>query len=104
MRDKRDIAVDGFWDAHHGERVTPPLRFLEQCFSPALRAITANGEENIDAAPNEIVHSAGHVHGTAGSAQNGAGLQMNPTHDLRRENKRFGPPFRIQPLIAPPKA
>src|SRR5215467_1860899 len=67
MRDKWDIAVDGFWDSHHRERVTSPLGLFKQCFGAALRAIAADGEENIDAATNEIVHSTGHVHRTTGS-------------------------------------
>src|SRR5215475_8758726 len=79
MRDEWNVAVDGLWDSHHGERVTSPLGLVKECFGPALRAVTADGEENIDAATDEILHRTGRVHWTAGRAQHRAGLQMNAT-------------------------
>src|SRR5262249_49091557 len=101
---KWDIAIDGFWDSHHGERVSPLLGLLEQGFGAALRAITADGKENIDPAADEIVHRASYVHGTSGRAENRSGLQMNTAHHLRSEDERFAAPFRIQPLISPTEA
>src|SRR5262249_29534539 len=71
---------------------------------PALCAITADGEEDIDAAADEVFHSTGFVHWTARSAQNRAGLQMNAIHQLVCENERLGGVFRIQPLMSPPEA
>src|SRR5262249_4627461 len=103
-RDKWDIAIDGLRDSDHGERVTPLLGLVEQGFRAALRAITADAEQNIAAAPDEIVHSTGGVRWAAGGAQNSAGRQMNPTHDLGREDERFGAPLRVQPLKSPAEA
>src|SRR6516165_2406736 len=84
--------------------MTSPLRLLKQGFGPALRAIAANREEDIDAAADQIVHRTGRVYRTTRSAQNGAGLQVNPIHYFVCEDERFGAVFRIQPLISPPEA
>src|SRR5262249_31381917 len=89
VRDEWDVAIDGLWDSDHGERVTAPLGFVKQCFGPALRAVTTDGEENIDAATDQIVHSTSDVDWAPRRAQNRAGLQMNTSHHLRSQDERF---------------
>src|SRR5262245_52634889 len=103
-RDKGDIVIDGFWDSHHRERVPPPLSLQKEFPGPALRTITANGEQDIDASVDQILHGSGLVHRPPRGAQNCAALQMNFIHHLVCENERFGAVFRIQPLISPTEA
>src|SRR6185437_4538970 len=103
-RDKRDVVINGFWYPHHRERVTTPLGFLKEFPGPALRTITADGEENIDATTDQILHSPGLVHWAAGGTQNCAASQMDCIHQPGREGERFVALFRIQPLISPAEA
>src|SRR5262249_35903022 len=103
MRDKWNIAVDGFGDSHHAKLVTSLLGLLKQYFGAALRAIAANREEDIDAPAHQVVHRTRRVYRATRGAQNGAGLQVNPIYYFRCEDERFVAVFRIQPLISPPK-
>src|SRR5215469_9065894 len=84
--------------------MTVPFGLHEEFLGSALRAITADGEEDIDATADQILHRPCRIHRTARSAQNRAGLQMNSIHHLVGENEGFGAVFRIQPLISPAKA
>src|SRR5262245_17530042 len=79
-RRHRDIGFDRFWDSHHGERVSPPLGLLKEFPGPALRTITADCEEDVDAAADQILHRPDFVHRTARSTQNGPALEMNSIH------------------------
>src|SRR5262249_27483297 len=63
-----------------------------------------NGEQDIDATADEILHGAGLVHRTPRGAQNCPALQMNSIHHLVCENESFGAVVRIQPLISPTEA
>src|SRR5262249_31655663 len=80
------------------------LSLQEEFPSPPLRAVTADGEEDIHATANQILHGAGLVHRTARGTENCAALQMNPIHHFVCENERLSAVFRIQPLIAPAEA
>ena len=49
-RHERDVVVHRLGNAHHGQGVTAFFRFLEQRVPAALRAVTADGEEDVDSA------------------------------------------------------
>src|SRR5262249_39623904 len=85
-RDKGDIVIDSFGDSHHRERVSAPLSLHKEFPSPPLRAIAADGEEDVHATANQILHGAGLVHRTPRGTQHCAALPMNAIHHLVREN------------------
>src|SRR5215813_3799388 len=89
-RDKGNIVINSFGNPHHRERVTASLGLLKEFPGSALRAISADGEEDIDATADQIVHSPGRVDRTARSSQNCAALQMDCIHQLGCENERCG--------------
>src|SRR5215468_9871049 len=84
--------------------MSAPLSLKKEFPSPALGTIPTNGEEDIHAPTNQILHGAGLVHRTPRGTQNCAALQMNPIHHLVCEHERLGALIGIQPLIAPAKA
>src|SRR5262247_1283839 len=100
-RDKGDIVIDGFGDSHDRERVPSSLSLRKEFPGPALRTIAANGEQDIHATANQILHGAGLVDRTPRGAKNRAAFQMNHIYHLVCENERLGAAFRIQPLITP---
>jgi hypothetical protein len=68
-RDKGYIVIDRLRHTHDGERVTAPARFVVKIASTALRAIAADGEEDVNATRDEIVHRATDVHGPTRRAE-----------------------------------
>src|SRR5262249_12431749 len=104
VSDKRDIAIDGFGYADDGEGVTAGAGLLEECTGATLGAVAADGEEDIDAPADEILHGARLVHGTTRSAENGSGLVMNAVDHLVGEDEGRGAVFRIEALISPAEA
>ena len=57
-RDEADVVVDRLRHADDRERVAALARFLVEIVRAALRAVAADGEENVHAARDEIVHRA----------------------------------------------
>ena len=73
-RDEANVVVDGLRHADDGERVAAAARFLVEIVRAALRAIAPNGEEDVYAARDEVVHRGTDVHGAPRRAEDRAAL------------------------------
>ena len=58
-RDEADVVVDRLRHADDGERVAAAARFLVESVGTALRAVAADGEEDVHAARDKVVHGSG---------------------------------------------
>ena len=86
---KADIVVDRLRHADDRERVAAFARFLIKIVRAALRAVAADGEEDVHAARDEIVHRAADVHRPARRAEDRAAFLMNAIDELRRDLHRL---------------
>ena len=103
-RDEANVVVDRLRHADDGERVAAPARFLVEIVRAALRAIAADGEEDVYAARDEIIHGPADVHRSARRAEDRAALLMNAIDELRRDLHRFRAARRIESAVAAAKA
>ena len=103
-RHERHVVVDGLRDADHRQRVAALPGFLEQLVAAALRAVAADGEEDVHAAPDQVVHGEADVHRAARGAEHRAALLVDVVHELGRQHDRFRAAGGIQPLVAAAKA
>ena len=103
-RDEADVVVDGLRHADDGERVAAAARFLVEIVRAALRAVAADGEEDVHAARDEVVHRGADVHRTARGAENRAAFLMNAIDELRRDLHRLHAARGIEPAVAAAKA
>ena len=103
-RDEADVVVDRLRHADDRERVAAFARFLEKIVPAALRAIAADGEEDVHAARDEVFHRAPYVHRPARRAENRAALLMNAIDELRRDLHRLDAARRIEPAVTAAKA
>ena len=101
---KAHIVVDRLRHADDGERVAAVARFLVEIVRAALRAVAADGEEDVHAARDEILHRRADVHRAARGAENRAALLMNAIDELRRDLNRLHSACRIEPAVAAAKA
>ena len=88
-RDEADVVVDGLRHADDGERVAAAARFLVEIVRAALRAVATDGEENVHAARDEVVHRDADVHRAARGAEDRAAFLMNAIDELRRDLHRL---------------
>ena len=80
--------------------MAPLLSFSQDRLSAALRAVTANHEENVDLASYQVVHRDTDVYRSARGIQLGAAFLVNILDELGSKRDRFGAAPRIKPLIA----
>jgi hypothetical protein len=71
-RDEPDVVVESLWYADVRERVAATARFLVEIVRAALRAIATDGEENVHATRDEVVHRGADAHGAARGAEDRA--------------------------------
>ena len=71
-RDESDVVVDGLGDADDRERVAPAARFLVEIVRTALRAVATDGEENVNATRDEVIHRDAGIYRAARGAEDGA--------------------------------
>ena len=57
-RDETDIVVDCLRNSDYGKRMTAATRSLIEIICAALRAVAANGEENVHIARDQIINRA----------------------------------------------
>src|SRR5262245_24508230 len=67
-RDNSHVVIDRFRNTHHRKGVTAAPGLLKQLLTAPLGAISANGEQDMHAARDQVLHSSGHVDRTTRSA------------------------------------
>src|SRR5215831_16512765 len=77
---------------------------LKERIAAALGAVTADGEQDMDIAPNQVVHSGGHIDGAARSPEYCAAVVMNLVDKCRRDHRRFRTARGVKTLITAPEA
>ena len=103
-RDKSDIVIDGLGHPHDGERVAPAPGFMVEVVPSALRAIPADGEQDVHAASDEVVHGGGNVHRAARGAENRAAFVVDVIHELGSDPHRLRAARGIEPAVAAAKS
>ena len=98
-RDEADVVVDRLGHADDGERVAAAAGFLVEVVRAALRAIAADGEQDVHAAPDEIVHRDADVHRPARRTENRAAFLMNVVDELGGDRDRLHTARRIEPAV-----
>ncbi len=99
-RDEGHVVINGLGDADHGQGMAAPPGFLEQVVAAALGAVAAEGEQDIHAAPDQVVHGNPDVHRAARGPQHGAAVLMNVVDELRRQHERLLAARRVEALVA----
>lgn len=99
-RNERHIVIDGLGDTDHGQRVVAPLRFLKQFVAAALGTVATDGEQDVHAAPDQVVHGGADVHRPARSAQHGAAVLVNVMDEFGGQHERLSATRRVESLIA----
>ena len=103
-RDESDVVVDGLGDADDSERVAPAARFLVEIVRAALRAVATDGEENVNATRDKVVHRDTGFYRAARGVEDGASFLMNAMDELRRDLHRLDPFCGIEPAVTAAKA
>src|SRR6516164_1325815 len=73
--------------------------FLKERVAATLGAVAADGEQDMNIAPNKIVHSGCHIDRTARSAEYGSAVVMNLVNKCGRNHRRFGTARGVKTLI-----
>jgi hypothetical protein len=103
-RDESDVVVDGLGDADDRERVAPAARFLVKIVRTALRAVATDGEENVNATRDQVIHRDAGTYRAARGAEDGASFLMNAIDELRRDLHRLGTFCGVEPAVTAAKA
>ncbi len=64
-RDKGHVIINRLGNADDRQRMAAPLGFLEQGVAAALGAVAAEGEQDVHAAPDQVVHRQADIDRTA---------------------------------------
>jgi hypothetical protein len=72
---------------------------LKQGVAAALGAVAADGEQDMNVAPNEIVHSGCHIDRAARSPEYSSAVVMNLVNKCRRDHRRFRAARGVKTLI-----
>src|SRR4026209_1289003 len=78
-------------------------RFLVEIVRAPLRAIAADGEENIHLARDQFVHRPAIIDGTSRRTEDCPAFLMNAIHKLRREFHRLRAALRIESSVTAPQ-
>jgi hypothetical protein len=73
--------------------------FLKERVAAALGAVAADGEQDMNIALNEIVHSGRHVYRAAGSPEYRSAVMMNLVNKCGRDYRRFRAARGVKALI-----
>jgi len=84
--------------------MTAALGFLKQSVAATLGPVTADGEQDVHPAPDQVVDRHFDIDRAARSAQHGAAGILDVADDIRAERQRFRPAGGIEPLITSAKA
>ena len=102
-RDESDVVVDGLGDADERAR-GPGARFLVEIVRTALRAVATDGEENVNATRDKVIHRDAGTYRAARGAEDGASFLMNAIDELRRDLHRLGTFCGVEPAVTAAKA
>src|SRR5271166_731239 len=80
-----------------------PLRLLIEFVAATLGAVAANGKQDINVAPNEVVHSCCHIDWTARSAEYCSAMLVNVINKCMGDHRRFQAAPGIKTLITAPE-
>src|SRR6516164_3006945 len=103
-RHKRHVVVYRFRDAYYRKRMTSLPGFLKERVAAALGAVAADGEQDMNIAPNKIVYSGRHVDRAAGSPEYRSAVMMNPVNKCWRDYLRFRTARRVKTLVTASEA
>src|SRR6516164_8251629 len=98
-RHKRHVVVYRFRDAYYRERMTSLPGFLKERVAAALGAIAADGEQDMNIASNEIVHSGRHIDRAARSPEYRSAVVMNLVNKCGCDHHRFRTARGVKTLI-----
>jgi len=95
-----NVVVDGLRDADDGERVAQRAGGFVDPVCAALRAVAADGEEEIHAELAQRAHHDFRVLGAAGGAEDGAAQLVDVADVLRRQLHRRKAVGRVEAVVA----
>jgi hypothetical protein len=76
---------------------------LKESVAAALGAVAAHREQDMDIAPDEVIHCRCHIDRAARSSKYGSAVVMNLVNKRRRDHRRFRTARRVKTLITAPE-
>src|SRR6516165_3452087 len=80
-----------------------PLRLLKEIVAAALGAVAADGKQDIDVAPDKVIHSGCHIDRAARSSEYCSTVLMYLVNKCGRDYHRFRAARGIKTLITAPE-